>query len=725
MNKHVTIGVYDYDRQKLCDLYDNQTELIGQAYGIVYTKSLDDGINTLSFNIPYIIDEKVVINTDTASRYGVSIYGAAVFGASTSVKTSDKNFRWFFLKSEYLIRYTEDDFTEWFVATKPKKSKTNKAIYGSVNCNSTASLLKTKNIYMTFDDTNGIGKIDYIIDQILAGTGWSAICDRILEKDGVTEKIRSLKSDGKQGALQLIITTCNLFQCYASFDTDSKIVYIRAKRNRDQVLEIEVGKNLSALTWNHDSSDIATRIYVEGEYGDYGYIGIDDVNPTGLNYILNFDYYRSIGVFKASHEQAYATYIEDISAKKAEISANTAAIMQVENEINNLIGQCKVAVYYADSGFVTPVYTYGILTDAQKALNAGDKVVFLQNDGEYRYETLTVDPSAQIRSTDYGIAKFATGAAGLIGGKEVQIEAKEQTIEKLEGKIAVTIKTDRIAEYTAEIEQLEREITAIYEGTNDDPGLYEMMYSLMNTEGLFYQLDQLNEQAEILNGEQDDIEATFIAAMGYMLRDGYWGNTNYAPGQEEHLYADALDMSEQMAKPKTSYTFSFVRLLEKYDVPIEDYQLNAIVRVHDEELQVDDRLFIKKISYGVDDDSNGSIEISNEDITLTGSSLSTLVSRMAQLADLIDQKNTLYERAKAISGDGSIYTDRLNGQIDVLRVQLKSVVSNWYTDDQGNIIFTSADGSSAMQLCGSGFMIANGKNDDGSWNWRVFGTGNS
>lgn len=28
-----------------------------------------------------------------------------------------------------------------------------------------------------------------------------------------------------------------------------------------------------------------------------------------------------------------------------------------------------------------------------------------------------------------------------------------------------------------------------------------------------------------------------------------------------------------------------------------------------------------------------------------------------------------------------------------------------------------------MKLCGEGFMIANRKNDDGSWDWRAFGTG--
>ncbi len=41
-----------------------------------------------------------------------------------------------------------------------------------------------------------------------------------------------------------------------------------------------------------DAADVITRLYIEGEYGDNGYVGIDGVNPTGLPFLLNFDYYR-------------------------------------------------------------------------------------------------------------------------------------------------------------------------------------------------------------------------------------------------------------------------------------------------------------------------------------------------------------------------------------------------------------------------------------------------
>ena len=126
---------------------------------------------------------------------------------------------------------------------------------------------------------------------------------------------------------------------------------------------------------------------------------------------------------------------------------------------------------------------------------------------------------------------------------------------------------------------------------------------------------------------------------------------------------------------------------------------------------------------GIDHEENGLVDVSNQDLTINSNDFGSLLSRMSQLADLIDQKNTLYERAKAFTRNGTLYTDRLNGQINVLTTQLLSTVSNWYTDDQGNIMFEAVDGGSAMMLCGAGFMIANEKSEDGSWVFRTFGTG--
>ena len=43
---------------------------------------------------------------------------------------------------------------------------------------------------------------------------------------------------------------------------------------------------------------------------------------------------------------------------------------------------------------------------------------------------------------------------------------------------------------------------------------------------------------------QEDIERRFAEAMGDLLRDGYWSNTAYAPGQEELLYLEATEVMD-------------------------------------------------------------------------------------------------------------------------------------------------------------------------------------
>lgn len=769
MAKYRTLAIYDYSGHKICDLYDSKVQLEGEAYGIT-AKTDINGLHTLTFSLPYMINISMISDLE-AARYGIDKYGEGVFGRFKDEDHMDKNFRWELLKNEYLIRYTNGNKTEWYVATKPTKSKSNKNITGTVTCEGTESQLKTRNIYLTFDDTNGIDTIEGLMTKILKGTGWTlGHCDTIYETGSETEeKVRSLISDGKMGALSLIHTVCNLFKCRPVFRTEDNEVDIYAMSNRHQILEGEVGKTLTTLSATYDSSDIVTRLYVEGEYGEYGYVGIDDVNPTGLNYLLNFDYYREIGVFTAEHEAALNTYITRITDIKRRISENAVIRTQYDGELASMLGQARVVVYYVATGFNTPKFEYGTMTDEQKRLKAGDEVIILKTDGTYRTATITNTPTSLIETGDYAMAKFVVKASGVIGGREVLVESKEKTIKQYERKINATAGNDnkvyisetvptnptvgdlwldisgdpylikkydgtgwvdatstrqqKIIGYYQEIERLREEIAEVYTGSEDEGavtvGLYQLMNDVMKADGTMYQQEHYQEIEDQLMEVQDNIEADFIAAMGYLLRDGYWSDQNYTVGQEQFLYNDALDMSAQMARPKASYRVAIQRLTEDFGVPMEDIECNAILRLYDEQLKIEENTYIKSVSVGVDEENKGTIEISNEDIVMTGLNLSSLVSRMAQLADLIEQRNTVYNRAKAIGKDGSLYTDRLNGAINVMQTQILSTVSNWYTDSQGNMVFEAADGSGAMMLSGAGFMLASGHTEDGSWDWRT------
>jgi hypothetical protein len=341
--------------------------------------------------------------------------------------------------------------------------------------------LKTKNLYLTFDDTNGIGTLPYLMEQVLKGTGWKlGKHDTFYEKDGKTEKVRSLASDGKTGAYQLITEVCNLFKAYPVFNGDDKTVDIFSLNNKVSMYEMLVGKDIDSLSVEFSSDDIITRLYVEGEYGEDGYVGIDDVNPTGLSYLMNFDYYKSIGLFTNDHQAALDRYYEDMAETIAVIRDVASRAGEKENQLNNLWGQINYVLYPVSSGAITKKITGGTVTTEQLEIKEGDLVTIMQNDGKYREETAMANGSLSLASTDTSVIKFITRPSALIGSKEVAIEAKKKLIENIRKRITDTTFDDRLADYNQQITKYNEEIEQIYNGNEETTGLYTLMHQAVD-----------------------------------------------------------------------------------------------------------------------------------------------------------------------------------------------------------------------------------------------------
>lgn len=207
--------------------------------------------------------------------------------------------------------------------------------------------------------------------------------------------------------------------------------------------------------------------------------------------------------------------------------------------------------------------------------------------------------------------------------------------------------------------------------------------------------------------------------MGDMLRDGRWSDDNYTIGQEEALYLDALDISDRVSKPKTTYTLTYQDATELLGYGVEDMDVNQTGHIWDEHLGVNDYGYIKSLKISHDNLPDSRVEITTDDGYSKQVSLESVMTRIAQMAELLQVKNGIYERAGALKSSGQLAAERLDGIIDVMRNKLSSTVSNWYTDAQGNIIFESITGTGAMMLCGEGFMIAAGKTTSGDWDWRT------
>lgn len=177
--------------------------------------------------------------------------------------------------------------------TEPQDQQSGAETRIEVTCEHISVLLKKKNLNMSFDDSNGVGTLEELATRALEGTGWKlGKCDKIYEADGKTEKVRSYSCPEKTGAYNMIAGICDKFVCRPVFNGDNKTVDILAIANRDKMLEMRIDKNLISVSRTRNSSDIITCLYVQGQYDDAGYVGIEGVNPTGLDCLFNFDYYK-------------------------------------------------------------------------------------------------------------------------------------------------------------------------------------------------------------------------------------------------------------------------------------------------------------------------------------------------------------------------------------------------------------------------------------------------
>ena len=455
-----------------------------------------------------------------------------------------------------------------------------------------------------------------------------------------------------------------------------------------------------------------TRLYVEGEYTDSGYVGIDDVNPTGLPFLLNFDYFRELGVFTEEDERALAEYLRDIVTAKADSGETAAKRIELDGALNALWGQIDYVLYVLEETAVRRTILGGGATEDQAEINDADSVTVLLADGTHQEQTGGGFPA----NAQY-VIKWIQKASAVIGGKEVAVEAKRESIASLRRQLQKETETAKQQAILDQIAALEAGIEGLYTG---EDGLYALMRRAVLLAIERADVERIYQAS--LSG-QEAIERKFAEAMGDMLRDGYWSNTSYAPGQEELLFLEASEVMAHLSKPSVSYTVSIQNLSGISGYEQERFACGMALRIWDEALSLNDQAYVTRLTEYPETPHKDAITITNDLSSVGGLSLDGVIARITGIAEIVNQKKALYDRVKAISGDGSIPARRLEGMIDVLRTRLTSSVSNWYTDENGNLILEAANGGSVMKLCGEGFMIANEKNDDGSWNWRTFGTG--
>ena len=108
-----------------------------------------------------------------------------------------------------------------------------------------------------------------------------------------------------------------------------------------------------------------------------------------------------------------------------------------------------------------------------------------------------------------------------------------------------------------------------------------------------------------------------------------------------------------------TYTVSVQNLSGISGYEKEVFQPNMALRIWDERLRLNDHAYVTRLTEYPEAPQRDSITISNDLSSVGGLSLDGVIARITGIAEIVNNKKSLYDRAKAISDDGSLPAKRL------------------------------------------------------------------
>ena len=264
-----------------------------------------------------------------------------------------------------------------------------------------------------------------------------------------------------------------------------------------------------------------------------------------------------------------------------------------------------------------------------------------------------------------------------------------------------------------------------FSGSGEKYGLYYLMEEFMRLSDYAY----LNALPALQQAQTAITDRTkeLASLLGDMYREGYWQQNDYSEGDEDKLYADALDNLKEISHPLATYEVSYLDLYESEEpnnetivsLPYPDIDINYAAHLMDDDIGTNQWAYVDSIDKCYDKPWNTKIEINTRLSMIGQQSFTDVMAKIAEVANETKAKQTIYSKAAALGGAGQYAAEKLEGMIKANKLYILGGTSNWYTDPKGNIVFEDTDGNSAMMLTGRGLMISNSKDIYGDWEWRT------
>ena len=180
---------------------------------------------------------------------------------------------------------------------------------------------------------------------------------------------------------------------------------------------------------------------------------------------------------------------------------------------------------------------------------------------------------------------------------------------------------------------------------------------------------------------------------------------------------------DSLGNPIVIYEINAIELsgLEQYK-GLEEFELGDTVKIIDDDLKVDVTARVLEYEYDPVTKRNSRLVFGNfiENITDTVANLSTA-------SNLVNQRAVIWDRAKAISENGTFFAGLIEGEINTLQNQIKAGLGTVTVTDNNGILVTDQPtieaSTKAIRLLGGILAISNEKDVNGNFIYRTYGDG--
>ena len=185
------------------------------------------------------------------------------------------------IKEKMLIRVTLGTYKEWFVVDEISEDGDEVDVF-TVKAFSLGYELKDKRISDLEEESINATEL---LTKLLQNTAWKVgTVDPIFDA-----MFRSFESGSDSNVLDCITKAIETFGALVVYDSiNRKVSFKDATKNGSfKGMTVKDGQFLNSISRTRTTDEMVTRMWVEGSEG----LTIHSVNPTGMGYIENFDYF--------------------------------------------------------------------------------------------------------------------------------------------------------------------------------------------------------------------------------------------------------------------------------------------------------------------------------------------------------------------------------------------------------------------------------------------------